>query len=101
MDNETKALQLRTKALALLKEAATLDGLKPYGVTHHHAYGASTYLLWAAEVPNEDEATRVLDAEYEPDKDEEINIETSLTLEELTGVAVTARLPDILAAAIG
>lgn len=97
MDNQTKALQLRTKALALLEEAATLDGLKPFGVTHRHEYGASTYLLWAHDTPDEDQATKVLDAEYEPDK-EELNIETSITLEELTGVAMTARLPAILAA---
>lgn len=98
MDKETKALQLRTKALALLEEAATLDGLKPYSVTHRHEYGASTYLLWSLDEPDEDDAVKVLDADYEPDEGEELDIETSLTLEELTGVAVTARLPDILAA---
>lgn len=98
MDKETKALQLRNKALALLEEAAALDGLKPFSVTHRHEYGASTYLLWAPDAPDEDDAAKALDADYEPDKGEELDIETSFTLEELIGVAVTARLPDILAA---
>lgn len=98
MDKQTKALQLRTTALALLEEAAALDGLQPFSVTHRHQYGASTYLFWAADAPDEDSAAKALEADYEPDKGEELDIEPSFTLEELTGVAVTARLPDILAA---
>lgn len=99
MDKQTKALELRAQALALLEEASTLDGLKPFSVTHRHAYGASTYLVWANGVPDEHSAAKVLDSDYEPDKDEELDIETSLTLEEVTGVSLSARLPDILAAA--
>lgn len=98
MDKDTKALQLRTQALGLLEEAASLDGLKPFSVTHRHRYGVSTYLLWAPDVPNEDEAAQVLHTDYQPTKGEELNIETSFTLDELTGVMVAARLPDILAA---
>jgi hypothetical protein len=91
-----KALQLRVEALALLEQAAALDGLQPFSVTHRHEYGASTYLLWAAEPPDENDAARVLDVDFEPDKDEELHVETQFTLEELVGVAVTTRLADLL-----
>jgi hypothetical protein len=91
----TKGLILRSKALALLQEAQALDGLKPFTVTHHHSYGASTYVLWAETQPSEDEAEAVLDAEFEPDRDETLEIEDNFTLEEMTGVATTSRLQDI------
>lgn len=84
MNKQVKALQLRAKALALLEEAAALDGLKPYSVTHRHHDGASTYLLWAAEAPGKGESAKVLDDEFEPDKGEELDIETAFTLEELS-----------------
>lgn len=91
-----KGVLLRTKALALLQEAQALDGLKPFTVTHTHSFGESTYVLWAAEKPTLEEAEAVLDSEFEPDREETLAVEDCFTLEEMSGVAVTARLPDIL-----
>lgn len=91
-----KGLLLRTKALALLQEAQAVDGLKPFTVTHTHSFGESTYVLWAAEKPTQEEAKAVLDSEFEPDREETLVVEDCFSLEEMSGVAVTARLPDIL-----
>ena len=90
-------LQLRVQALALLKAAQAMDGLKPFTVTHSHATGESTYVLWAKEITTVDQAESVLDSVFEPDKDEWLAVEENFALEEMTGVAVTARLDDILA----
>ena len=91
-----RGLFLRTKALALLQDAQALDGLKPFTVTHTHSHGESTYLLWSVERPSQDDAQAVLDSEFEPDREETIVVEDNFTLEEMTGVAQTARLKDIL-----
>lgn len=89
-------LRLRTQALALLQEAQAFDGLKPFIVTHTHSFGETTYVLWAAETPSQIEAETVLDCEFEPDREETLVVEDCFTLEEMAGVSVTARLPDIL-----
>ena len=91
-----RGLRLRTQALALLQEAQAADGLKPFTVTHTHSYGESTYVLWAAETPTQEHAKAVLDCEFEPERDETLAVEDCFTLEEMTGVALTARLQDIL-----
>ena len=91
-----KALQLRVQALALLQEAQQLDGLKPFTVTHMHAYGDSTYLLWAESVPDEAQAELVLDCEFEPELNESLIVEGHFRLEEMAGTSSTSRLPDIL-----
>lgn len=93
---DTKALSLRVQALGLMQEASAIDGLKPFSVTHNHQEGSSTYLLWAKGAPSEEDAAAVLEADYEPERDESLDIETVFSLEELTGVAVTARLPALL-----
>lgn len=93
--NVDRGLFLRTKALALLEEAQAVDGLKPFVVTHSHNYGSSSYIAWNKEMPDEDDAEKVLDAEYEPDKDESLTIEENLTLSEMVGVAMSSRIPDI------
>jgi hypothetical protein len=95
-DQDTRARLLRAKALGLLEEAGAIDGLKPFLVTHQFGNGAANYLLWSREAPNEAEAESVLDAEFEPDRDEYLGIDDTLTLQELTGLAPTARLDDIL-----
>lgn len=95
--NSTKALSLRAQALALLQQAEALDGLKPYLVHHLLRDGSAAYLLWSAEgVPDTQDAELVLDHEYEPDNHEDLVVSDDLSLEELTGVALTARLADIL-----
>ena len=91
-----RGLRLRTQALAMLQEAQAADGLKPFTVTHTHSYGESTYVLWAAETPTQEHAKAVLDCEFEPDREETLAVEDCFTLEEMTGVALTARLQDIL-----
>jgi hypothetical protein len=88
------ALSLRRAAAELLTLAQSIDGLAPYSVTHRHEYGASTYLVWAREVPNEDEAEAILHCEYEPDRGEELAIGTDFSIDELTGVSAQFRLPD-------
>lgn len=90
-----RGLFLRTKALALLEEAQAVDGLKPFVVTHSHNYGSSSYIAWNHETPDEDNAEKVLDAEYEPDKNESLTIEESITLSEMVGVSLPSRIPDI------
>lgn len=92
---DTRSLQLRARALALLQQARELDGLRPFAVTHRHRFGSSTYLLWATQTPSEHEAAAALDADYEPGR-EELAIEEALSLEQLAGVALEARLPNIL-----
>lgn len=91
-----KGLLLRTKALALLQEAQAVDGLKLFTVTHTHRFGESSYVLWAAEKPTQEQAEAVLDSEFEPDREETLAVEDCFSLEEMSGVAVTARLPDLL-----
>ena len=95
MTSELNALQLRTQALALLQQAAAIDGLKPFGVTHWHDSGASTYIVWATAAPGEAEASKVLESEFEPDQGERLEIEDAFTLDELTGVAVWTRIDEL------
>nr|WP_314710554.1 hypothetical protein [uncultured Comamonas sp.] len=92
----TKALQLRTQALAMLQEAQQLDGLKPYTVTHTHDAGCSTYVIWAESMPSEEHAKSVLDCEFEPWRDEYLSVEGHHFLDDMAGASVTSRLPDIL-----
>ncbi len=90
--DETRALALRAQALALLEQAKAIDGLQPFVVTHSHATGTSSYLAWAKSEPTEAQAASVLDAEFEPDRDEFLAIESNITLDELTGVSVSSRV---------
>lgn len=103
MDKDTKALALRAQAQGLLQEAQALDGLEPFKVTHQHECGASVYLVWSDDRPSEADACLVLDAEFEEDRNEsiDIDIDTGLMLEEMTGVAPASRRADIRALAAG
>ena len=91
-----QGLHLRNQALSLLQAAQDADGLKAFTVTHTHSFGASTYVLWAAEKPSEEVAQAVLDEKFEPERDETILVEDCFTLQEMTGVANTSRLHDLL-----
>lgn len=90
------ALTYRVQALALMQQAHAADGLRPFVVTHMHRFGSSAYLVWAPEQPTEEQASRVLDAQFEPARLETLEIETNLLLEELCGVSVASRL-DLIA----
>jgi hypothetical protein len=76
--------ELRAEALALLQRANTIDGMGPYLVTHGHANGFDSYILWAAGVPTVDKAVELLDIVYEPEKGETLKIEPSFALEDFT-----------------
>lgn len=91
-----QGLHLRNQALSLLQAAQDADGLKAFTVMHTHSFGASTYVLWAAEKPSEELAQAVLDEKFEPERDETILVEDCFTLQEMTGVANTSRLHDLL-----
>lgn len=86
---------LRVQALGLLQQAASIDGLKPFAITHHHEYGASTYFVWAESAPTQSEATLALSADFEPNRGDHLHVETDFSLEEVCGVAAAARLPSI------
>lgn len=90
-----QGLRMRVQALALLQQAAAMDRLKPYAVTHRHEHGSSTYLLWSHDVPSEAQAAAVLEADYEPEKGESLDIETLFSLEEICGIAPSSRLDEI------
>ena len=89
-----RGLQLRVQALALLEQARALDGLRPFTVTHAHSFGSSTYMLWSTTAPTAAQAQVVLDCDFEPHRDETLTIEDNFSLEEITGVALAARLHD-------
>lgn len=93
-----QALVLRQQALTLLRQAAEIDRLHPFMVVHRHAYGASAYTLWATDMPRQEDAERVLDEQFEPHRGEKLDVFDDTTLEALTGVSITHRLPDLIAA---
>lgn len=94
-DKLAAGMALRTQAQALLEAAMALDGLVCFSVTHAHEYGASTYLLWSNEVPDEQAAAAITDAEFEPDRGESLSIEPEFTLAELCGVSEASRVTTV------
>ena len=88
--DDDRGLVLRCQALALLEQAAAVDGLKPFAVTHQHEFGVSTYILWSSKL-NECDAAAVLDSSFEPKRNEWLTIEEDLTLQALCGVSVGSR----------
>ena len=99
-DPKDIALRYRVQALALIEQAQAADGLKPFVVTHMHRFGSSAYLLWAPEQPTEEQAALVLDSDYEPERQEGLEIEANLSLDELCGVAVASRLDAIMESSV-
>jgi len=95
-DKITEGLRLRTHAIALLQQAQEIDGLRPFSVTHNHRHGSSTYMLWAHELPRNEDAALVTQGEYDGESNETLDIETYFDLEEICGVSVTSRLPALL-----
>ncbi|MBK6616450.1 hypothetical protein [Ottowia sp.] len=93
----TQALSLRVQALALLQQAQELDGLHPFLIHHSHQYIGTSYLVWAQTEPDEETAAKMLDSQYEPEKNEGLHIESGVTLEEIAGTSVAHRVPDVLA----
>jgi hypothetical protein len=55
-----------------------------YAVAHLHEYGHTIYLVWSDHAPREQElADRVLQAAYEPDRDESLLVD-EVRLEDAT-----------------
>lgn len=90
--DETRALALRSQAMALLQQAAALDGLKPFIVVHNHVSGTSSYVAWSRCEPTNSQAASVLDFEFEPERKEWLAIESNITLDELVGLLVSSRV---------
>lgn len=85
-EREDNALNLRAQAQRLLEMAQAIDGRRPFLVTHAHEYGSSGYVIWHTHTPTQKQAAALLDAQFEPDRNESLSIEDNLTLRELTGV---------------
>ncbi|MHB8742037.1 MAG: hypothetical protein ACYC9L_02845 [Sulfuricaulis sp.] len=84
-ERETQALSLRAQAQGLLEMAHAIDGRLPYLAIHEHAYGVSGYVLWHTRPPTQKQASAMLDAQFEPERGENLTIDASLTLVEVTG----------------
>ncbi len=92
----TEAMSLRVQALALLQQAQQLDGLYPYLVHHSHEYNFTGYLVWASGPDlSEEAAATVLESSFEPEKNESLDIESGISLEEIAGVDITKRVGDL------
>lgn len=90
----TEALSLRAQALALLQRAQEIDGLHPYLIHHSHEYSQTGYLIWAPGPElSEEAAASVLESSFEPEKNEFLDIESGVSLEEVAGIDVSKRLP--------
>lgn len=48
---------------------------KLFAVYHHHEYGSTHWLLWSPIFPQEEQAVEALGIDFEPEKDEFIDIE--------------------------
>ena len=78
---------LRSQALALMREAQSIDGLRPFLVIHEHKGGGTPYIAWATSEPTVEQAASILESEFEPEREEFLTVDDSLRLEEMTGTA--------------
>ncbi len=46
-----------------------------FAIYHHHEYGSSQWLLWSEIDPTQEQVVEALDMDFEPEKDEYIDIE--------------------------
>lgn len=91
-DDEARALQLRVQALALLEQAAAIDGMKPFVAVHHDGQQATPFLLWSAATPDEEAVAAVIEASVDPGRGERIAIDSSISLGEISGTDPTCRI---------
>ena len=96
-ESSTEALSLRVQAQALLEQAHALDGLHPFLLHHTHQYGTTGYVVWGESEPDEKTAGEMVDSQFEPELDETLSVESNVTLQELVGIALAYRIPDVLA----
>lgn len=91
-DTESRALELRRQALALLQEAEGLDSLKPYVIRHEHRWGEEERLVWAAAEPSHEAAKKSVG--YQEWQNEVVTVQQCFPLEQLTGADPKARWND-------
>lgn len=88
-ENEKFALELRRQALELLKQAQTLDSLKPYVVRHETPWEDNEQLVWAATRPSLEEAQKRVG--YQEWQNEKVFVQETFPLEQLTGADLNTR----------
>lgn len=76
---------LRAQALALLDEAQSIDGLKPYFALHEHQFGETPYLVWAKDNPGE-KASVLFEEDFEPDAGDSVSVYEGFELQTLVGL---------------
>ena len=82
--NAHDSQKLRADALRLLQQAQLMDSMGPYLVTHTHAGGFDSYILWACGLPTIQEAIDQLPLIFEPELGETVVIQPSFALEDFT-----------------
>lgn len=87
-ESEVTSASLRQQALALLEQAHALDGRKPFVLVHRHEYGDTTYLTWQTQEPSGETLQKVLQAPFEPEKDEEVLV-ADVDMAEVVGLPKT------------
>lgn len=88
--------EMRIVARDMLGRAQVADGLRPFLVIHDHRFGASHYIAWAKNNPTEQEAQSILDSEFEPHRDEYLNINLLDDLGELAGSNTSRQIHPIV-----
>lgn len=73
-DYQDRAETLRAQSLANLMEAESYDHKKPYLILHEHKYGRTPYVGWFDHIPTTEEASALLESEYEPEIGENLDI---------------------------
>ncbi|MBR8291223.1 hypothetical protein [Burkholderia cenocepacia] len=93
---KTEAMVLRVKALGLLQQAEAVDALKPFVVLIGHGDETTACLAWNHNEPSRKEVEALLGGELGTRCGHRVLVESKVTLEEIAGVALNARIPDIL-----
>ncbi|PRD92271.1 hypothetical protein C6P88_16570 [Burkholderia contaminans] len=93
---KTEAMVLRVKALGLLQQAEAVDALKPFVVLIGHGDETTACLAWNHNEPSRKEVEALLGGELGAHRGHRVLVESKVTLEEIAGVALNARIPDIL-----
>lgn len=76
MSNQStmSADDLRKQAFELLIKAQEIDNKKPFVINHSHRYGASTYIAFFEQSPDQLQCEEILTSEFEPDMGEGIDV---------------------------
>lgn len=88
-ENEKRALELRRQALELLKQAQSMDSLKPFVVRHETRWGEDEQLVWATTQPTLEDAKKRVG--YQEWQNERVFVQETFPLEQLTGADLGTR----------